>query len=99
VWDERGGVLGPDGFYHLSIKSPRRSDEEIPSKRRSQYRQRYAAMDAIEQQIHNCVGAHQLRSSTDTRASASANCISQDKAMNAPLQPKQKPLTLLPLDR
>lgn len=99
VWCERGGTLDGDGFYRLTIKPSRRADEEIPSKRRSQYRQRYAALDAIEQQLRSCVGEFQPRSSTDTRAAVSAHCVSPDAETNARGRPEQKRMTLLPLDR
>lgn len=51
VWRERGGEPDQDGFYRLSVTSPRRANEEIPSKKRAQYRRRYAALDAISEQI------------------------------------------------
>jgi uncharacterized protein VirK/YbjX len=48
VWIERGGVYDGDGFFILPIVSSRRSEQEIPVKRRALYRKRHAIYDALE---------------------------------------------------
>jgi len=51
IWRDRGGVPRSDGFFELSIDRQVRDIDEIPSKKRQMYRQRYAMMDAIEERI------------------------------------------------
>ena len=51
VWRERGGVDNGNGFFILPLHANRRSAEEIPAKKRSMYRKRYALLDAIERDI------------------------------------------------
>jgi uncharacterized protein VirK/YbjX len=48
VWRERGGVYDGKGFFVLPIISERRSEKEVPAKRRTMHRKRYAIFDAIE---------------------------------------------------
>jgi uncharacterized protein len=48
IWQDRGGALASEWFYRLPLTGDRRSDADIPAKKRSMYRQRYAMLDAIE---------------------------------------------------
>lgn len=48
IWADRGGVPANEWFYRLPLNAERRSDAEIPAKKRSMYRQRYAMLDGIE---------------------------------------------------
>jgi uncharacterized protein len=48
IWQDRGGAPISEWFYRLPLTSDRRSDADIPAKKRSMYRQRYAMLDAIE---------------------------------------------------
>lgn len=51
IWLEKGGHRVDGGFFEVPIASPRRNPEEIPAKKRSMYRQRYAMIDDIRDQI------------------------------------------------
>ncbi|MCG2633020.1 DUF535 family protein [Bradyrhizobium sp. WYCCWR 13023] len=51
IWQERGAVYNNDGFYHLPVTLERRSEEEIPAKKRSLYRKRFALFDSIEEDL------------------------------------------------
>jgi len=51
-WEELGGQAGDDGVWvSLPLIYPRKTPEEIPGKKRSQYNHRYALMDTIEQDM------------------------------------------------
>jgi uncharacterized protein VirK/YbjX len=51
VWRDRGGVERDDGFFELPVERQVREIEDVPSKKRQMYRQRYAMMDSIEQRL------------------------------------------------
>lgn len=51
VWQEYGAIQHPQGYWVLPTSSPRKSLDEIESKKRSQYRKRYAMLDAFEEQF------------------------------------------------
>lgn len=51
TWQSRGGVLGDDGFFVVPIAYARRDLAEIPAKKRSMYKRRYAMLDDLELQI------------------------------------------------
>jgi len=51
LWQEVGGTLREDGFYSLPVAQHQRPLEEVPSRKRAQYRRRYALMDAIDAEI------------------------------------------------
>lgn len=55
AWSECGGVAGDDGFFALEPQVIQRTAEEIPSRKRSLYRRRYAMLDALAQQIRRAV--------------------------------------------
>jgi uncharacterized protein VirK/YbjX len=51
IWRDRGGVDANDGFFELPVERQVRSIEEVPSKKRQMYRQRYAMLDGIEARL------------------------------------------------
>jgi len=55
AWTDSGGVAGDDGFFELNPTTVHRSAETIPSRKRAQYRRRYAMLDAMSQQIDHSV--------------------------------------------
>ncbi len=48
IWMERGGMPGDEDFYILSIDTPQKNLDEVPSKRRAVYRRRYEFFTLIE---------------------------------------------------
>ena len=48
VWIERGGVQGNEDFFVLSIETPMKNLDEVPSKKRAMYRRRYELLQSIE---------------------------------------------------
>lgn len=48
VWKEHLGELRGDGFHALPLEVARRANESIPSRKRSEYRQRYAMLDQLQ---------------------------------------------------
>lgn len=55
-WQEYGATLGSDGYWHLPATPPRKSLEEIESKKRSMYRKRYQMLDDMLAGMENCLG-------------------------------------------
>jgi uncharacterized protein len=55
VWIECGGVPRDDAFFELSPRLTQRSVKEIPSRKRAQYRRRYAMIDVMAQQVGDAV--------------------------------------------
>ena len=53
LWREVGGMLREDGFYSLPVTQLRRPLEDVPSRKRAQYRRRYALMDSIDAEIRD----------------------------------------------
>jgi uncharacterized protein VirK/YbjX len=53
VWVERRGTRVDANFFSLSPHPELRNLEEIPSKKRSMYRQRYAMLEEIEALLHH----------------------------------------------
>lgn len=51
IWLDRGGTPVNEWFFTLPLRGERRTDADIPAKKRSMYRQRYAMLDAIEARI------------------------------------------------
>jgi len=51
AWIECGGVRMDDAFFALTPCLTQRSAQDIPSRKRAQYRRRYAMVDAVAQQI------------------------------------------------
>lgn len=48
IWQDRGGMPVDEWFYRLPLTGERRAQADIPAKKRSMYRQRYAMLDGIE---------------------------------------------------
>lgn len=46
-WVSAGGVHDGNGFYQLSVPLPRKRTEDIPARKRAEYRKRYALLDNI----------------------------------------------------
>ena len=55
AWTECGGVAVDDAFFELSPRLVQRAPKDIPSRKRAQYRRRYAMLDAIAQQISDAL--------------------------------------------
>ena len=52
IWEENGGILDINtGFYALAITPAIKNMDDIPSKKRSQYKRRYEIILALEQQV------------------------------------------------
>lgn len=51
LWQDAGGHPAANGFYSLPVQQHHRSIEDVPSRKRSQYRKRYALMDSIDAEI------------------------------------------------
>jgi uncharacterized protein VirK/YbjX len=47
LWQDVGGQSREDGFYSLPVMQNRRALEDVPSRKRAQYRRRYSLMDSI----------------------------------------------------
>lgn len=52
TWGSRGGVPGTDGFFVVPLIAIQRDASEIPTKKRSMYRKRYALLDELQDQIN-----------------------------------------------
>jgi uncharacterized protein VirK/YbjX len=57
AWLEHQGVPAAEGFFELPTVAPRRRHEEIPSRKRAQYRRRYEMLDLLDAQIGSAVSA------------------------------------------
>lgn len=55
AWQEYGGVMTDDGFYNISSTINQRNPEDIPSRKRAQYRRRYEMLDEIAARIRSTV--------------------------------------------
>jgi uncharacterized protein VirK/YbjX len=55
AWIECGGAAVDDAFFELSPRLVHRAAKDTPSRKRAQYRRRYAMIDAIAQQIGDAV--------------------------------------------
>jgi uncharacterized protein VirK/YbjX len=51
VWRERGGVYDGNGFFVIPVAASRRSEEDIPAKKRAMYRKRYAMLEDTEKEL------------------------------------------------
>jgi uncharacterized protein VirK/YbjX len=51
IWQSRGGVLGNDGFYLVPTAYERHDIADVPTKKRSMYRKRYAMLDDLQAEI------------------------------------------------
>jgi len=55
AWTENGGRAAHDGFIELCPQREQRAAEDIPARKRAQYRRRYALIDALAKQIEQRV--------------------------------------------
>ncbi len=53
IWLERGGALETPDFFALGVEPHLKNMEEIPSNKRSMYRQRYKLLEAMEVRIQD----------------------------------------------
>lgn len=51
AWLENGGRLNPEGFFEMSVQPGQRTADHIPSRKRAQYRRRYAMLDTLSRQL------------------------------------------------
>lgn len=51
-WEMSGGVLQKDGFYSIPLEIIRKKLEDVPSKKRAEYRRRYELIDVVRSQTH-----------------------------------------------
>lgn len=63
IWTERGGSRTADGFFILPVAASRRTEEEIPAKKRAMYAKRYAMLDIVEAEVTATVRSSLDRSS------------------------------------
>ncbi|EFU0743498.1 DUF535 domain-containing protein, partial [Escherichia coli] len=50
-WISAGGTYDGNGFYRLSVPLPRKGAEDIPARKRAEYRRRNALLDSIRSGI------------------------------------------------
>lgn len=55
AWEERGGKRLNSSWFRLPLEAQRRGEDDIPARKRSLYRRRYAMLDAIESSIAEAV--------------------------------------------
>lgn len=58
AWAEYGGTLDGEGFFDIAAQVTYRTLEEIPSRKRAQYRRRYEMLDALAARIAATVRRH-----------------------------------------
>ena len=51
AWIENGGRLTAEGFFKLKVQPGQRDVHDIASRKRAQYRRRYAMLDTLSRQI------------------------------------------------
>lgn len=51
IWMERGGTRISHSFFELEAINRRRSEDDIPTKKRSMYKKRYEMLDEIERRL------------------------------------------------
>ena len=55
AWRDAGGTGVSEGFIELTVQRRRRATAEIPSRKRAQYRRRYAMLDALDLEIDDAL--------------------------------------------
>ena len=60
IWVERGGVQNSEDFFVLSIETPMKSLDEVPSKKRAMYRRRYELLLSIEERMQMNLKVHAI---------------------------------------
>ncbi len=61
AWQEYAGVAQADGFYRIGTSLPLRDLQDIPPRKRAQYRRRYSMLDALACRIGHAVGRQPVR--------------------------------------
>jgi uncharacterized protein VirK/YbjX len=56
MWLEHGGIKNSEDFFSLPARITRRSDAEIPTKKRALYRRRYAFLDDLQARLGQAFG-------------------------------------------
>ena len=57
-WEEAGGRVTDDPrFYELPLRETRKTEEEIPTRKRATYRRRFAFQDDVDAQIEASIRA------------------------------------------
>jgi uncharacterized protein len=51
AWEERGAIRRDDGFFELPLQRVDRAAEDIPARKRAMYRQRYAMLEQLQQEL------------------------------------------------
>lgn len=55
-WQECGGVVSPDKrFFALPLDTPRKSIEEVPTRKRAVYKKRFALLDQLAAEFHMAI--------------------------------------------
>jgi hypothetical protein len=58
IWIEHGGLKdSKSGFFRIPTYIKKRSDDDIPSNKRSQYRRRYEFLDSLELQMRSVISS------------------------------------------
>ena len=71
AWRENGGVATEGGFFELDTSVLQRNAEDIPSRKRAQYRRRYALLAELSGQIsHRITELHRAQHASATPAPA-----------------------------
>jgi uncharacterized protein VirK/YbjX len=65
IWRERGGRRAANGFFILPVAASRRTDEDIPRKKKAMYARRYSMLDIVEAELTAA-----LRSNLDCSAAS-----------------------------
>lgn len=52
LWEVSGGIRTPDNYYQLPPVIKRKKIEDVPSKKRSEYRKRFELLDELNQEIY-----------------------------------------------
>ena len=55
-WLSLGGEARADGLFNLPLRMERKELEEIASKKRAEYRRRYALLDSLNEQVYQAAG-------------------------------------------
>jgi uncharacterized protein len=58
IWSERGGVQDSEDFFVLSLETPMKNLDDVPSKKRAMFRRRYELLQAIEKRIQSVLENH-----------------------------------------
>lgn len=68
IWEERGGIRDSDDFYLLSIETPVKNLDEVPSKKRAMYRRRYELLQSVEERMQTFLNSKVTDLATDKGA-------------------------------